>query len=115
MSVEVPGTIDEAIRALIHILDREDIIVDAYNMSEVECRVELHYTVGRYIRNNWGLLHKKGDLYWFFRAHGIWNADDMSSIIITSAWRMMHNKPIDLERQFDFIITFWMREECEME
>ena len=43
--------------------------------------VDLHFGMGMWIRNNWGLWgHSR--LQKYFLKHGVWHADDMSSIII---------------------------------
>jgi hypothetical protein len=58
----------------------------------------LHFGLGMWIRNNWGLW-KGSKLKQYFLDKGIRNPDNMSGIILTSYHRYLNNKPIDLEGQ----------------
>lgn len=60
----------------------------------------LHFPLGMWIRNEWGLW-KNSDLKKYFIDKGIYHPDDMSGIIFTSYYRYLNNKPIDLEDQIE--------------
>jgi len=68
-----------------------------------------HFLWGMSLRNNWGLW-RKNKLTNFFNKLGIYHADDMSTIIITSFHRYLHNININLEKQVKFFIDFWKKE-----
>ncbi len=65
-----------------------------------------HFTLGLWIRNNWGLWRGSRLSKWF-NARGIWHPDDMSSIILKSYWRHLHNTPLDLAAQISFHVDYW--------
>jgi len=60
----------------------------------------LHFPFGMWVRNNWGLW-KESELKTFFNDHGVYQPDAMSSIIFTSYYRHLHNKPIDFQGQVE--------------
>ena len=77
-------------------------------------------TLGKYLRNNWALWWEEGtdilrthenypeempELVEWFNSMGIWNADDMSTILIRCFWRQSHGKPLDL----DILIPEYMK------
>lgn len=66
----------------------------------------IHHGTGRWIRNNWGLWSGSRLHDWFFK-RGIWHADDMSGIILTSYWRRVHDEPVDLEGQIRHYKKYW--------
>lgn len=61
----------------------------------------LHFELGMWIRNNWGLW-RNSELKNYFVDKGIVHPDNMSGIILTSYHRHLNNKPIDLEGQIKF-------------
>lgn len=71
-----------------------------------EDMIEFHHSVGRWIRNNWGLW-TKGPLYYYFLDLGLFHPDDMSSIILTSYHRHLKNIPLRLEEQITKYTTYW--------
>lgn len=60
--------------------------------------INYHFGLGMWIRNNMGLW-AGGRLKDWFDARGVMLPDTMSEIIITSFWRYLNGKPIDLEGQ----------------
>jgi hypothetical protein len=66
-----------------------------------------HFTIGRWIRNNW--IHGERDtaLVKFFNKMGIYHPDDISDIILTSLYRKLTNKPIDLDEQVAEYKSYW--------
>lgn len=67
----------------------------------------VHFSVGMWIRNNW--IHDQHDtlLVKYFNKRGIFHPDDISSIILTSLYRKLTNKPIDLEEQIEVYKEYW--------
>jgi hypothetical protein len=59
---------------------------------------ELHDSLGRWIRNNWE-LYDKGPLYLDLARLGLQYPDDMSGVILTSWWRRIHSRPLDVVDQ----------------
>lgn len=68
-----------------------------------------HDNLGRWIRNNWGLW-TDSDLFKWFKEKGIDHPDDMSGIILTSFWRRLHDKPLNLEEQIQKYQNYWKEE-----
>lgn len=122
MSNFQPNTLDEAVdHVLSHITDEESIkFLEQFENDERGFLGELHHFYGQNLRNNWYL--------WWFEDHGyeswpvekpaivqhfndmeIWHADDMSSIILTSAYRKFFDRPLDLPSQIQRYHDHWMR------
>jgi hypothetical protein len=60
--------------------------------------IELHDSLGLWIRNNWG-LYDKGALYQDLAKRGLRYPDDMSALVLTSWWRRIHGRPLDVAGQ----------------
>jgi hypothetical protein len=92
-----PVNIEEACICLNQLIDD----TTKYNFmlfpEDVSVR-RLYFSIGMNMRNVWG-LHGNSDLSMYFKKLGVQNADDASSIIITSFYRFLHNKPIQLDSQ----------------
>ena len=58
-----------------------------------------HQTIGKWIRNNWGLWSENSNLYFWFLTIKIKHPDDMSCIILRSYWRDKNSLPIKLDEQ----------------
>ena len=65
-----------------------------------------HFGLGLAVRNGYNLW-KGGLLKTFFKLHGIWHADDMSGIILTTYHRKLNGKPIKFKEQKHFYKTYW--------
>ncbi len=68
------------------------------SMQEDDFATSQHFSLGLYIRNNWGLWSKK-ELFHFFDSLGVTHPDDMSGLILVSYHRHLNNQEIDLEGQ----------------
>lgn len=66
-----------------------------------------HFTIGRWIRNNWILGKRDTALVQYFNELGIYHPDDMSSIILTSLYRKLTGKAIDLDEQVEKYKSYW--------
>ncbi len=75
-----------------------------------ECvSAKLHHTLGRHLRNEWGLWSGSKLQKWF-KSKGVWHADDMSGIIITSYWRQHHGLPLRLPEQIKKYQDYWAKQ-----
>lgn len=77
------------------------------NSLEDEATGGVHHTLGRWIRNNWGLWKKDTELYKVFKNMDIWHADDMSDIILTSYHRKINGKDINIKEQVAYYLEYW--------
>ena len=69
-----------------------------------------HHTLGDEIRENWSLDLKDTPLYTCFKLIGITHPDDMSTIIMTCAYRQFNKKPVNMTEQVDKIKAYWQKE-----
>jgi hypothetical protein len=65
-----------------------------------------HMPIGLGLRNRWGLW-ARSPLAQYFDSLGVYHPDDMSGIILTSLWRRLHGRPIDLAQQVHDAQTYW--------
>jgi len=77
------------------------------SVNEESFTTEQHHSVGMNLRNDWGLWTNESELSIWFHNKGIYHADDMSSIILTSFHRTVNNKDIDLDNQIKYYIDYW--------
>lgn len=96
--IHIPETLNECFIALKNLLPDEDLnkIIKSENKDIMHT---LHHTLGRWIRNNWGLWKGKNKLVKIFYDMKITHPDDMSGIILTSFWYHIHNEPFDIKKQ----------------
>lgn len=86
----------------------EETIQQFKELEEKDMMAVTHHSLGRWLRNNWGLWDEKTELHrWFKNELGIFHADDMSGIILTSMHRKLNGKDIDLEGQVEFYQNYW--------
>lgn len=116
----LPTNLDEAIGDLITFYEKDLPVI--INMTEDAFGTSSHFGAGLFIRNSWFLWHQepntkyptwpntKPPLVKFFNDLGIYHADDMSSIILVSTYRKVHNLPIDLEGQIKTYKNHWEEE-----
>lgn len=105
---KVPITITEALEMFLSALDDDE----KKTFSEIEENqiAIFHHTLGQDIRNEWSMWEKNTPLVNNFKEIGITHADDMSSILLTSAHRQIHKKPIELKEQVDYYQKYWNKE-----
>lgn len=102
-TIVVPNTLEEAFAEL-----SKSEGVDTF-ASEPESDVNsYHNSLGRFLRNEWGLWQGTNPLCLFFYSIGIKHADDMSSIILTSLHRHINKKDINLKEQVKFYWKHWL-------
>ena len=73
--------------------------------DEVVCG--LNNGLGEWMRNTWGLWSKETDLYEVFKNMGLWNAEDIYSLILTSYHRKINGKELNLKKQIQTNVNYW--------
>lgn len=66
-----------------------------------------HMSIGMWIRNNWGLWKEDSPLAMWFISHGIFHADDMSGVILTSYHRHKNGLDVKFDEQVKKYKDFW--------
>ena len=97
MKKQKPKNLTECIQMLDHILKKED-KEKAKTLTEEEFFMESHFSLGMGIRNEW-IRSGNPELMKFFLDEGVKHPDDMSAMILTSYYRHLLGKEIDLEGQ----------------
>ncbi len=82
-----PKTISEAVDILMHILSKEDL--DKLKSMSEDDLIDLHFGLGNWIRNEFGLWNENYELMQDCRAK---NQDDASSVIIKALWDKLKKK-----------------------
>ena len=100
-----PVNLEEAVQQLFKIIP-DTTQQKVLSMTENEFITSSHFGLGMYIRNNW--------IYWgnrklskHFRSIGIFQADDMSGIILICYYRQLHDQEWKLEEQIKFYQLYW--------
>lgn len=117
----LPINLEEAIETFMDYYRRAPDISSIVDQDEDKFSAYAHHGAGQFLRNSFYLWWHEGHTYdsWpktkpqlvdFFNKLGIYHADDMSSIIITSAWREVHKKDIDLDEQVKHYKDFWKQQ-----
>ncbi len=105
-----PSDLQEAIEFLIN--ENIESIEDLKAMSESDFTTMYHNTIGRTLRNEWKLWSRsivdKPVLVKYFNELGIYHADDMSGIILTSMHRSLRHIDIDLDKQVEEYKQFYI-------
>ncbi len=104
-----PATLDEALARLEAKLRPED-RASILRSTSREFSGAVHFGAGMAMRNEWGLWDDKAPLTQWFRARGIWHADDMSGIITDALHARVHRKPHDFEAAVDHCRRYWARQ-----
>ena len=101
-----PAVIVEAIDEIVSGLTEEEkkAIVE---MDDEDDMSMYHHGWGAGFRNSLGLWGDT-ELSQAFKEIGIWHADDMSSILLESIWRRVHNQELNMEEQVGFYKVYWL-------
>ena len=97
MKKQKPKNLTECIQMLDPILKKED-KEKAKTLTESEFLIETYFGTGIGIRNEW-IRSGSPELVKFFLDEGVKHPDDMSAMILTSYYRHLLGKEIDLEGQ----------------
>lgn len=109
--MKTPETLEDCFLFLSAMLNKGKIKIAADNP---EFGVGIHHTLGRQLRNEWGLW-SGGPLKDFFNGIGIYHADDMSGIIFTSYHRHLNGEDLKLDEQVKYYQEYWTRQQEEDE
>lgn len=107
--IRIPINLDDCFSEL----DKISNIDSFFGENEVDFVTSAHFSLGRWIRNEWGLWDDKSNshLRQYFIDKKIIHADDMSGIILTSYYRYLKNIDLNLDEQIDFYIEYYMSDE----
>ena len=70
-----------------------------------------HFGLGIWMRNKWGLWSDEFPLKLYFARMGVYDADSISNLILSSYWRYLNGKPLNLPQQI--VYDKIMRDEIE--
>jgi hypothetical protein len=104
----IPEDLDDCFAELERILGSED-ITKLKNTAEDKLH-RYHYSIGKSLRNKWGLW-KGSRLSEWFQEKGINHPDDMSDIIIVSYWRHLNSRPVRLNEQIEYYKAYRKQKE----
>ena len=103
-SKKVPGNLNEAHNLLLQTLPKN--VVAKMKKGNQEDMADYYATLGRQIRNEWGL--KNGSrLAKYFNKLGITQPDDMYEIVLDTFWEKLNNKPIALNEKVKYYQDYW--------
>lgn len=98
----LPRTADEALAAL-------DRMLTPAQKAQVRCAadpIELHFSLGRWIRNEWG-LNDRSQLARDMAAKGFIDPDDMSAAIIAAYALQLRGQPADFATRAAHDRAYW--------
>lgn len=96
---DTPETLEEAVDILIEAIPIE-------RANELLNASRAHFSLGRFLRNYWGLWSGSKLQEWFHEK-GIRHADDMSGIILESAKRELNGDDWELDKQIQYYREYW--------
>jgi hypothetical protein len=102
--IYIPTDLDDSFRELDRMLTKE--LHKEFQAGGEADLAKYHFGLGQWMRNNWGFW-RESRLAQSLRALGVQHPDDMSGIIITSYWRHLNGKSIDLKKQIAQSRLYW--------
>ena len=104
----IPKNLSECFTALDNIFLESQEDLEWFKASpEDEAVSGFHSGLGRILRNEWGLWSKDTELYTVLNEMGLWHADDMYGLIMTSYYRKLHGEELNLKEQIQQFINYW--------
>lgn len=108
MIENAPKTLEETYEFLLDLCEKNPSNLKTLGeKSEATFGAITHMGIGRWMRNEWGLWSKEGELYKWFKSLGINHPDDMSAIILDSFYRYWHHDDIKLNEQVNYYKSYW--------
>lgn len=101
---DIPENLDQAVRWLKENMPESQQKVISNGNLEIAA---FHHSLGRWMRNNWGLWTKDSKLYTYFERMGIRHADDMSGIILEAFQSGLRNEFFDLKEEVNSRREYW--------
>jgi hypothetical protein len=105
--MHIPEDLEDALDTLSNTLGERNLEI-LKSWPEDDAIGRCHFSVGQWMRNNWGLWGGSR-LAEYFHSLGISHGDDMSAIIVTSLHRRLNNQDIGLEEQLAFYKNWWAK------
>lgn len=102
--IYIPKDLKDCFKELKAMLAPE--LIEEMRSGTEDDMIEYHHGLGTWLRNNWGLW-ADSQLKKYFNGIGVHHPDDMSGIILTSFWRHLNNRPIQLEEQTKYYQEYW--------
>ncbi|MBN1570409.1 MAG: sel1 repeat family protein [Acidobacteria bacterium] len=103
----VPTNLEECFAALKKELTAEQI--SAMKAKTESDMIEYHFSLGMWMRNQWGLWGN-GPLAKYFEKMGLHHPDDMSGVILTTFWRHLNQKPLNVSAEVAHYQAHWFKE-----
>jgi hypothetical protein len=103
--IYIPSDIQDCFRELDKILSGN--VLKQIRTSEEAGLFRYHFGLGAWIRNNWGLWIEESRRKQYFDNLGVNDADDASSLIITSYWHYLNGIPIEFPKQIAYHKIEW--------
>lgn len=105
---KVPKDLDDCVEQLKATLTPNDI---EFIKGIKPCAV--HFTMGRYLRNNWSLWEDNILTRWFKENLKLGCADDLSGIILDCLWADIKGQPREIEKIVKEAHEHWKRYGCD--
>lgn len=120
----LPNTLEDAVDDFITYFGTEKDMGVIADYTHDKFMAYAHHGAGQFIRNNWYLWWYEGHeaatwpktqppLNKYFNELGITHADDMSSIIISCAYRQIHSQSFEIEKLVDRFKAYWKKQGFE--
>ncbi len=106
----IPRTLEEAVEQILGQMTEAD--KEAFAAEpEGSPGARYHHGVGTAIRNEWQLWDRENPtpLVKWFRANGLWHADDFSAIIFKAVWSALNRQRFDIAKERAYYEDFWRR------
>lgn len=111
--IKQPTTLEDAIEILVSYLEKNDIDYIDNNTCE-DVSIEFHHSMGRFLRNNWGLWDSN-EFTKHMNSLGFFHADDISATVIEALWHHRNNKVFDIETKKAEYEAHWKMMESQSE
>lgn len=108
----IPSNLNECFEVLDIMLTSQDQL-NIKQMTEDEFMHASHHFLGQKIRNDWHLWKANSPLFHHLKDMGLWHADDMSGLILTSYWRSKNKKPLQITAQIKAYQDYWQKEQVK--
>lgn len=105
---EIPKDLEGCFKALNNLLTQDQI--DEFKSLDESDRALLHFGLGRWLRNTWGLWNGSR-LKDYFNNLGILHADDMSGIILKCYQRHLMGEDLKMEEEVNFYKDYWKNQD----
>lgn len=114
--IKIPVSLVDAVEILKNYYGKS--VDEIKQMSEKTFVNTCHHSLGAYLRNEWNLWwydghdmkgwpKKQPKIKSYFESIGITHADDISSIILTSLHRTLHDKDLNINSQVKIYHKHW--------